>query len=181
LRQSLETFGKCAGFLRAVKNDIKLLEDSKSQCTLGNGSRIVSLPGSEQTTRGYSRVSLLILNECSRIPDDIIVSTKPFLATNNGTLLALTTPWGKRGWFYEQWISSGDYLRVEVDAYKCKRITPAFLENERKTLSLGNFRQEFLCNFEDSEGQLFPKELIDSIFKPGESVPVLTFNEWVKS
>jgi hypothetical protein len=177
-RQSTETFKTCAQYLRDVKGEIKLLEDSKSQCTLANGSRIVSLPGSEHTTRGYSRVWLLILNECARIEDDVIASVKPFLAHSDGTLLALTTPWGRRGWFWEQWSGLGEYLRIEVDAFKCPGISAKFLEQERKTLSLAQFRQEYLCSFEDEEGQLFPAELIDSIFKPRAGDSIMTFNEW---
>jgi hypothetical protein len=181
MRQSTETFKKCAEYLRECKGEIKLLEDSKSQCTLQNGSRIVSLPGSEGTVRGYSKVTLLILDEACRIPDDIIAAVKPFLATGNGALVALSTPFGRRGWFWEQWAGVGEYLRIELDAYKCPRISEKFLEQERKTMSLAQFRQEYLCSFEDEENQLFPAELIDSIFKPGESIPIMSFTEWEKT
>jgi hypothetical protein len=34
------------------------------------GSRIISLPGKEETIRGYSGVTLLIIDESSRVPDD---------------------------------------------------------------------------------------------------------------
>ena len=34
---------------------------------LANGSRVVSLPGSERTTRGYSKAALIILDEAARI------------------------------------------------------------------------------------------------------------------
>jgi len=165
--------------LRDCKGEIKLLEDSKSQCTLQNGSRIISLPGSEGTVRGYSAVTLLILDEAARIEDTIIGATKPFLAASkDGTLIALSTPFGRRGWFWEQWIGQGDYLRIELDAYKCPRISSKFLEQESKTLTLAQFRQEYLCSFEDEEGQMFPAELIDSIFKPKDGVKITTFTEW---
>src|SRR3984885_2926796 len=39
--------------------------------TLATGSRIVALPGDEETIRGYSGVKLLVLDEAARISDEL--------------------------------------------------------------------------------------------------------------
>ena len=45
-----------------------------------NGSRIVGLPGCEGTTRGFSAVSLLLVDEASRVKDDAYQAMRPVLA-----------------------------------------------------------------------------------------------------
>ena len=57
--------------------------------TLENGSRIVSLPGSEATVRGYSGVRLLIVDEASRVDDELLASVRPMLAVSGGQFIAL--------------------------------------------------------------------------------------------
>jgi len=57
------------------------------------------------------------------------------LATTDGDLIALTSAFGKRGWFYDQWRNGGDgYTRTRKVATEILRISPAFLENERSDL-----------------------------------------------
>ncbi len=70
---------------------------------LENGSRIVSLPGTEGTVRGFSGVALLIVDEASRVDDALYHAVRPMLAVSHGKLVLLSTPWGKRGFFYREW------------------------------------------------------------------------------
>src|SRR5262249_433032 len=49
-----------------------------------NGSRIVGLPGTEATIRGFSAVSLLVIDEAARVPDDLYKALRPMLAVANG-------------------------------------------------------------------------------------------------
>ncbi len=60
LRQSRELFGKATEFLRRIEPAPKLDEDNKLSCTLANGSRLVSLPGTGETVRGYSAPDLIV-------------------------------------------------------------------------------------------------------------------------
>jgi hypothetical protein len=52
---------------------------------------------------GYSSVHRLILDEAARIPDSTYYALRPMLARSKGTILAISTPFGRRGWFYEAW------------------------------------------------------------------------------
>ena len=71
----------------------------QTQLKLANGSRILCLPGKEETVRCFSP-SLLIIDEASRVPDDLYRSVRPMLAVSKGRLIALSTYFGQRGWFF---------------------------------------------------------------------------------
>jgi hypothetical protein len=124
---------------------------------LTNTSRIVCLPCREETIRGYSHVSLLIIDEAARVPDDLYRAVRPMLAVSNGRMICLSTPYGKRGFFYDCWANGGnDWARIEVPAERCPRITPEFLAGERRALGESTFRQEYCCSFEALEGLVYP-------------------------
>ena len=124
---------------------------------LSNHSRIVCLPCREDTIRGYADISLLIIDEAARVPDDLYRAVRPMLATSGGRLICLSTPYGKRGFYYDAWANGGaDWLRIEVPATRIPRIAPAFLEQERRALGEAWFRQEYLCSFEAMEGLVYP-------------------------
>jgi hypothetical protein len=124
---------------------------------LENGSRVVCLPCREDTVRGYSHVSLPVIDEAARVPDDLYRAVRPMLAVSQGRLICLSTPYGRRGFFYEAWAKGGsDWERIEVPAARVARIPPAFLEEERRCLGESWFRQEYGCSFEALEGLVFP-------------------------
>src|SRR5262249_22658095 len=116
------------------------------------------LPDSERTIRGYSGVSLLIVDEASRVEDALYHAVRPMLAVSRGRLLALSTPFGKRGWFFGEWTSPSRWQRVRVTAEQCPRISPAFLAEERRSLGERWYRQEYLCSFEETLDAVFAHE-----------------------
>jgi hypothetical protein len=101
---------------------------------LANGSRIVSLPGDEQTIRGYSGVALLAIDEAARVPDDLYRAVRPMLAVSGGRLVCLSTPYGKRGWFFETWKGGSGWQRARITADQCPRITPEVLAEEERAI-----------------------------------------------
>jgi hypothetical protein len=161
LRQSQELFGKVLGFYRDLGRPVTPVAERKLSLELENGSRIVTLPGTEKTIRGFSGTSLLVLDEAARVEDALYHAIRPMLAVSGGALMMLTTPYGKRGVFYEEWIGGRGWERYEVPASECPRITPEFLEEERATLPPFIYRQEYECSFEETEDQVFTTDLID--------------------
>ena len=90
---------------------------------------------------------------------------RPTLAVGDGDLWLMSTPNGKRGFFWEEWEHGGpEWERIRVPATECPRISATFLEEER---AKGDqwYRQEYLCEFLDREGAVFPQELIDRAFR----------------
>ena len=161
LRQSQELFGKVLGFYRDLGRPVSPQAERKLSLELENGSRIVTLPGTEKTIRGFSGTALLVLDEAARVADELYFAVKPMLAVSGGALMMMSTPYGKRGVFFEEWTGAGGWERYEVPADKCPRITEEFLEEERASLPPWVCRQEYECSFEETEDQVFTTDLID--------------------
>jgi hypothetical protein len=163
LRQSQELFGKIAGFYRDLGRPVAPQGERKLSLELENGSRIITLPGSEKTIRGFSGVAQLVVDEAARVDDALYFAVRPMLAVSGGSLMMLTTPYGKRGVFYEEWTSgsSAGGERYEVLASECPRISEEFLEEEHAALPSYVFRQEYECSFEETEDQVFTTDVIE--------------------
>jgi hypothetical protein len=166
LRQSGELFKKVQAVYRCVVPSATIEAESALRLELYGGSRIVSLPGGESTVRGYSKVALLIVDEAARTDDDLYWSIRPMLAVSQGRLVALSTPAGRRGWWYEAWASDEDWERVEVPASACPRISSAFLDEERRSLPSAWYRAEYECQFIQAADSLFPHDLIWECLDP---------------
>lgn len=164
LRQSGELFKKAKEIHGGLETPLETTAESALRLELSNGSRIVSLPGTEQTIRGYSGVQLLAIDEAARVPDDLYLSIRPMLAVSGGRLLALSTPFGTRGWWYEAWVGSESWQRFEIPARRCPRISQAFLEEELRAMGNWWFAQEYECRFQESESQPFEREFVEQAF-----------------
>jgi hypothetical protein len=119
---------------RLLPTPAPLEAESALRFEFSNGSRVLALPGIEGTVRGYSGVNLLVIDEAARVADDLYYSVRPMLAVSGGRLIALSTPWGKRGWFFQEWTGEGDWARFTITAHDCPRISPAFLAEERRSM-----------------------------------------------
>jgi hypothetical protein len=166
VRQSQELFRKVLAPYRGLKGSVPTHQQSSLRLELANGSRIVSLPGTEQTIRGYSGVRLLIIDEAARVPDALYLAVRPMLAVSGGQLVCLSTPFGKRGFFFQEWAAGEGWHKVKVTAEQCPRISTAFLAEERRSLGDWWYRQEYLCEFSEAIDQVFAYDDIMAAFNP---------------
>jgi hypothetical protein len=113
LRQSAELFRKVKAFY-ALTTPMPLVKNTEHDMEWPNGSRTISLPGNPDTLVGYSSVHRLILDEAARIADSTYYALRPMLARSGGTILAITTPFGRRGWFYEAWTGQAAEQHLDV-------------------------------------------------------------------
>jgi len=165
-RQSGELFRKCLHVYRALGKPVPARSIGALHLELENGSRIVALPGKEETTRSFSGVRLLAIDEAARVPDDLYKAVRPMLAVSRGRLICMSTPWGKRGFFYESWISQEAWERYEVPATECPRIPPEFLAEEKRVLGPWFYAQEFACQFGDNGASLFSHDVVMASLSP---------------
>jgi len=163
LRQSSELFRKALDVWRSVADLAPATAETTLRLELQNGSRIVSLPSSEGTIRGYSGVRLLVVDEAARVSDELYYAVRPMLAVSEGRLIAMSTPFGRRGWFFDAWqLGGASWSRTKITAFECPRIAAEFLEVEKAAMPARWFAQEYLCEFADAEDSAFDYELVSA-------------------
>lgn len=161
-RQSKEFFRKLLDVYHALGEVIPANSEQRLTLELTNGSRLIALPGTEKTVRGFSAVEMIVIDEAARIEDTLYTSVRPMLAVSGGAMMLLSTPFGKRGVFYNEWKEGRNWERYRIPATLCPRLTPEFLEEEMATMPPHEFEQEYMCEFVDTEDQVFPSDLIDA-------------------
>ena len=192
-RQSGLLFDTIKDLIRDLSDPPGMDEDNKLSCRLTNGARIISLHGEERTVRGYSNVALLIEDEASRVKDELFMATEPMLIRSGGGRILMSTPYGKSGHFFRE------YMNVEADGSQrpddlniWQKITftveenpdmntpekLAFLARAKAMMGRRGYAQEFLCEFVETEDALFSYEDIMAamsgevrpLFGPGEEL-----------
>ncbi len=162
LRQSGELFRKVLAFHNKV-GVMDAVQQSALSIEFTNGSRILALPGKEETVRGYSAVDELIIDEAARVQDALYYMVRPMLAVSQGSITLLTTPFGKRGFFYKEWTTNAHlWEQFLVTAHDIPRIDPEWLAAEKALIGDLWFRQEYECKFIETEEQLFSYELLQA-------------------
>jgi hypothetical protein len=83
------------------------------------------------------------------------------LAVGNGDLWLMSTPYRKRGFFYEIWEhGEPEWMRVKAAATDCARISTKFLAEELVEHGEDGFRREYLCEFLDDGDEIFDRDLL---------------------
>jgi hypothetical protein len=167
-RQSKLLFKTLMRYYRALGRPVPSLVENVLSLELANGSEVHALPGVEGTIRGFAGVTLLLVDEASRVTDELMAAVRPMLAITKGRLVTMSTPWGKRGWWYGAWSEGGaDWERYEVPATACPRISQEFLAAERRALSPMFYASEFECQFVEPEDAFFSYDAIAAAFDDG--------------
>jgi hypothetical protein len=185
--QSKETMLKIADCMAEDPDYPRITgSDSVFEKGLANKSRVVGLPGSERSVRGYSGPLTLFFDEASRVQDATYFAATPMqVDTPGAVIVAATTPFGKRGWFYKAWteepwwtkilvkprytLDKDDnliedmpeeefhamWLEKGIHAYYSPRHDYEFLYKKLQSEGPYSFRQEYLCEFMEPEDAFF--------------------------
>jgi hypothetical protein len=166
MRQAQELFGKVKQLLGSLGQRAPAIRrESALALTLASGSRVVVIPGEERTVRGFSSVRLLCIDEAARVPDNLYQALRPMLAVSQGSLVALSTPFGRRGWFFQEWETGGPaWHRTMVTAAQCPRIDPIWLAAERERIGQWWAAQEYDCLFVQTTDSLFNEPELRAAF-----------------
>ena len=167
-KQAGETVGKVRFFLKKLGIRTRGDRANPGAAVLPNGSRIIALPAVEASVRGFSAVGLLIIEEASGVPDEACLALLPCLSVSDGDLIVLSTPKGKRGFFYREMTEERpDVLRHTGPVTECGRVSERVLVVEK---SRGDeyFRQEYLCEFVEDGKYLFNEGLVKKMGNPKE-------------
>jgi Terminase large subunit, T4likevirus-type, N-terminal len=193
-RQAKLLFSKAASLYRQAGYPLPAHSERRTGLELSNGSIIEALPAVERTTRGYS-VDLLVVDEAAAVPDMDYYGILPALVATQGEQVLLSTPRGRRGFFWEIWHGAppqpvaeanlnrgedSDWLRIMVRSDEVGRIREEDLEVFRHTMPEQFFRQEFFCEWLETEGSLFSYDDIQAALAAGEDVAAIDIgdDEW---
>jgi Terminase large subunit, T4likevirus-type, N-terminal len=178
-RQAKLLFSKALSLYRQAGYPLPAHSERRTGLEISNGSVIEALPAVERTTRGYS-VDLLVVDEAAGVPDMDYHGILPALIATQGEQVLLSTPRGKRGFFHELWHSVDDWMRVMVRSDEVGRIRDEDLEVFRRTMPEQFFRQEFFCEWLETEGSLFSYDDIEAALAAGEDVAAIEIgdDEW---
>jgi hypothetical protein len=173
LAQSQEVFRRVANMWKDLARPIKADSETTLSVVLQNGARLLSLPGTEGRARGYS-ADLVICDEAARLDDLTFYAVRPTTAATGGRMVLLSTPFGKRGFYHDIWISGDpDWERHMIRSSECPRIPASFLESERRSMPASVYRAEYECEFGENEQNVFTVEDVEAAFS--KDIPPLLF------
>ncbi len=168
LRQSREVFKRILGMYHELDPSTRTQEtvtENKSEVEFRSGARILSIPSSSGTIRGFSKVTTCVCDESSHIDPDTFEAVLPFLAVSDGRLIVLSTPYGNTGTFHDWYVHGGDsWTRFHVSSEDCPRISPEFLQNQRESLSEWAYNQEYKALFQSSAAAFFNMDEVRAAF-----------------
>lgn len=130
------------------RTDLVTSRSTLTELEMSNGARVIALPSTSETIRGYPSVSLLIIDECAFLSgegggEDLISGVLPML-TKDGQVYFSSTPAGKNNYFARLFLDAkpGDGIhRIVVKGTDIPRLSEK-IERMRRTLSATKFRQE---------------------------------------
>jgi len=177
LRQSSIVYRRAKSWLTS-DGTAHITRQTLTELETDNGGAIVAFPGDrpDLSVRGDT-LDDLIVDEASRVKDELIAAATPTVATKPGANITyLSSPAGQRGAFYRAFTEEDWWEKVIVTADQCKRIDPAFLARERVRLGPQVWEQEYNGRFVAAPGGLFDPTALDDIFgQPSQPAPL----EWL--
>jgi hypothetical protein len=167
-RQSGELFRKARSMYGRLAYAPTLVTNSATVMETPEGGRVLAYPGSEESVRGLSAVTLLLIDEGTLVPAALRDAVSPMLSTTGGPTWAMGTARGQSGWFFDEWQDGGlDAVKSKMPWDQCEHIDRAYIEKERRRMPSWRFAQEYDCEFmDDGETQLITAATIRDAIDP---------------
>jgi len=167
LRQSRLLANRCREFASKLPFELGTDGTNARSIVFPNGSQILPLPAHADRVRGFT-ANLLIVDEAARVPDEVFAAATPMLGATDGGLWLLSTPHGKRGFFYEEWAAQDSathpWFRLTGRLGTGGEVKAGFLENERRRKTAAQFAEEYACDFVTAGRNVFPEEWLERSF-----------------
>lgn len=162
LRQSMLMFDKMLSFIE-INELIRsyIAYRSRTRIQLKNGSWIIALPCGRTgaTLRGHT-AKLIILDEAAFIPEEVINNAVlPMIATTNGNVWMLSTPYDREHIFYRAF-NDPTWSIYHLPSSVNPLISKEFLEEQKRLVGETNYKQEYEAQFVDDVNAYFPMTLV---------------------
>jgi hypothetical protein len=155
--QAAEMLRKSVTAYYRVGAPVPMKRQGATHFELETGARLLALPGEERAMHGPT-ADLLIIDEASRVPDEVYHAASPQLSASGGRLVALSTAFTRSGWFYKEWTEGEGWRRWSITARECPRHSPEFLARERRSMGDRWFAMAYLNQFGDDVAAVFATE-----------------------
>ena len=175
MKQSTEVKLKARnGLIRLGEN---IVQDSQDTLALDNGSRIISLPGSPKSVRGWS-AGILIIDEAAFLDPETFLAARATVAATGGRTIVQSTPISPYGQFFDLFNTPDPgWTKYQVSSEDVSTISADFLASERSKLTDDEYAQEYLGQFASPGlGLVDPKRLQEMTKK--EEPPQLEPTVW---
>lgn len=165
LKQSTEITTRARAGLKQLGD--RLIQDSSSMLRLVNGSRIISLPGTAKSVRGWT-ARLLVLDEAAYISPETWTAARAIVATG-GQLVVQSTPADEVGDYHDLVVGDDpNWARFVVRSDEVPTISAEFLASERRSMGPDAYAMEYECQFGRAGASLFTAQRIASLILPEE-------------
>lgn len=145
-KQSQELGIRAKAGLRNLER-LPLEQDSAAAIQLVNGSRILSLPGTATSLRGYA-ATLLIIDESAYVERETYVAARALVAATGGQVIIQSTAAGAAGWFYELAMDAeASWQTMAVPSSEAPWISEEYLAAELREMGPAAFANEYGAEF----------------------------------
>lgn len=148
---------------------------------LRNGTMIEILAGDWRTIRGYTLLAAIVDEACffgiseeSRIRSDteLVRAIAPSLATVGGKLIAISSPYARKGWAYNQYKMHHGNDTGETLVWNCPSRTmnptlPQRIVDRALAEDLASAKSEYLGEWRDDVASFIPRQVIEELVVPG--------------
>jgi len=163
-RQSMELFNQVQAEMRnsnIPSDQWGVVRSTRTEINFDNGSRIIALPVGRDGSniRGYGGPeNMIIVDEAAFIDDAIFQQVLlPMMAVGGGTFILLSTPFGKKGFLYEK-SNDEKWYTQQVPTSANPLIDDEFIREQKENLTVMQFKQEILGQFEENADSFFQRE-----------------------
>ena len=172
------------GYLRSIFETTllanEIANDTREGFDLKSGTRIQVLAGDWRTIRGYTLLAAIIDEACffgvedTKVLSDteLVRAIKPSLATVGGKLIAISSPYARRGWSYQTWKKHYGNDEGNALVWNCPSRTmnpqlPQRIVDEALAEDLAAAKSEYLGEWRDDVATFIPRQVIEALIVPG--------------
>jgi len=159
----------------------EVVRETREGFELVSGTRIEILAGDWRTVRNFTSVAVIVdeacffgLSEESRVKSDteLIRAIKPSLATVNGRLIAISSPYARKGWCWSQYRKSWGTEGAKTLVWNAPSRTmnptlPQSVVDDALQEDPQAAKSEYLGEFRDDVCIFLPREVIEQQVVPG--------------
>ena len=159
----------------------EVIDEQKDGFTFRSGVRVEILPGDFRHVRGYTLLAAICdevchfgLSEESRVRSDteLIRALQPALATTQGRLIAISSPYARKGWAWNAYRRHYGQDKAPTLVWNCPSRTmnptlPQRVVDAAMAEDLAAAKSEYMGEFRDDVGIFLPREVIEALVVSG--------------